>query len=95
MEQVNLENPMGLVSEIKLLIEKSKQEIAIAVNATITILYWQVGKRINDEILKDKRAEYGKQIVTTLSTQLTAEYGTGWSEKHLRHCLRFAETIEL
>jgi hypothetical protein len=55
------------------------------------MLYWQIGKRINEEILQNKRAAYGKEIVHTLSTQLTVEFGKGWSEKQLRHCLRFAE----
>lgn len=83
-----------IVADIKALIEQSKQQVSIAVNATLTMLYWQVGKRINTEVLKDNRAEYGKQIVNTLSAQLTAVYGLGWSEKQLRHCLRFAETIK-
>lgn len=81
----------GIVSDIKTLIEQSKQQVLVVVNATITMLYWQVGNRINTEVLKDQRAEYGKQILHTLSTQLTSDYGVGWSEKHLRHCLRFAE----
>jgi predicted nuclease of restriction endonuclease-like (RecB) superfamily len=90
----NLETPNGLVSDIKTLIEQSKQQVSVAVNATITMLYWNIGKKINIEILKDQRAEYGKQIVNSLSTQLTIAYGKGWSEKQLRHCLRFAETFQ-
>lgn len=82
-----------LLDEIKQLIEQSRQKVAVEVNSTISILYWQVGKRINYEILQNKRAEYGKQIVQSLSYQLKGEYGKGWSEKHLRHCLRMAETI--
>jgi len=82
-----------LAVEIKQLIEQSRQQVAVAVNSAITLLYWQIGKRINEEVLQNKRAEYGKEIVHTLSTQLTKEYGKGWSEKHLRHCLRFAETF--
>lgn len=81
----------SLVGEIKTLIEKSRQQVAVTVNATMTMLYWQIGKRINEEVLKDKRAEYGKQIVISLARQLQAEYGSGWSEKQLRHCLRFAD----
>ncbi len=80
-----------MFAEIKTLIEQSKQQVAIAVNSTMTMLYWQIGKRINQEILKEKRAEYGKQIVATLARQLCSEYGRGWSEKQLRHCIRFAE----
>ena len=83
-----------LISEIKLLIEESKQQVATVVNTTLTMLYWNVGKKINEEILGDKRAEYGKQIVQSLAMQLQTEYGNGWNEKQLRHCLRFAETIQ-
>jgi predicted nuclease of restriction endonuclease-like (RecB) superfamily len=59
----------------------------------MTLLYWEIGKRINEEILKNKRADYGKQVVEKLSEQLTLEFGKGWGIKHLRHCLRIAETI--
>ncbi len=79
--------------EIKTLIEQSRQQVASAVNAAITLLYWQVGKRIQQEVIKEKRAEYGKQIVASLATALTSEYGSGWSKRHLHHCLRFAETF--
>lgn len=82
-----------LLGSIRHLIEESRQQVAVAVNATITGLYWQVGKKINDEILQNNRAEYGKQIVATLSQQLTKEYGKGWGEKQLRHCMRFAEVF--
>ena len=80
-------------SEIRSLIEQSRLNLAVAVNATMTMLYWQIGNRINKEVLGDKRAEYGGQVVSTLSKQLQVEYGRGWSEKQLRHCLRFAEIM--
>ncbi|MEI7672579.1 MAG: PDDEXK nuclease domain-containing protein [Deltaproteobacteria bacterium] len=83
----------SLVGEIKTLIEQSRQQVAVTVNATMTMLYWQIGRRINQEVLKEQRAEYGRQIVESLARQLETEYGKGWSEKQLRHCLRFAETF--
>jgi predicted nuclease of restriction endonuclease-like (RecB) superfamily len=79
-----------VVADIKTLVEQSKSNVALAVNAEITLLYWRVGKRINDEVLQNKRAEYGKQIVQALSAQLTQDYGKGWGDKHLRHCMQFA-----
>ncbi|CAN5231723.1 PDDEXK nuclease domain-containing protein [soil metagenome] len=82
-----------LFSEIRELIEQSRQQVAVAVNSAMSMLYWQIGKRINDEILQNLRAEYGEQIVQSLAAQLTEEYGKGWSDKQLRHCLRFAETF--
>lgn len=82
-----------LLGSIKELIEQNRQQVAVAVNASITALYWQVGQKINSEILQHNRAEYGKQIIASLSRQLTTEYGKGWGEKHLRHCMRFAEVF--
>jgi len=83
----------SLVGEIKTLIEESRRQVAVTVNAAMTTLYWQIGRRINQEVLKEQRAEYGRQIVVSLARQLETEYGKGWSEKQLRHCLSFAETF--
>jgi len=57
----NIEHNPLFVS-IRELIEESKQQVAIVVNATMTALYWKVGKRINDEVLGNERAEYGKKL---------------------------------
>lgn len=84
----------GLVSELKILIEQRKLEVSVEVNAAISMLYWEVGNRINKEILKEQRATYGKQIINSVSKGLTAAYGNGWGEKHIRHCLRTAETFQ-
>jgi predicted nuclease of restriction endonuclease-like (RecB) superfamily len=88
-----IENINNLFSEVKQLIEEAKQNVAVAVNVATTVLYWNIGERINKDILGNKRAEYGKEVVKSLSKNLTEEYGKGWSEKQLRHCLRFAETF--
>ena len=80
-----------LLSDIQLLIIEAKQSAAIAVNATMSLLYWRIGKRLNDEILHNKRAEYGEELVIGISKKLTVEYGTGFSEKNLRRMCQFAE----
>ena len=82
-----------LFADIKLLIEQAKKDVAVTVNSATTVLYWNVGMHINKGILDFKRAEYGKEVIKSLSKKLTEEYGKGWSEKQLRHCLRFAETF--
>jgi hypothetical protein len=64
-----------LGQEIKQLIEDSRQKVAVTVNAEITLLYWNIGNRINKEILKEQRAEYGKQVLSSLSSQLVTEFG--------------------
>ena len=88
-----LKNQNDLFADIKTLIEQSKQQIAVAVNSTMTMLYWQIGSRIKTDIMQNKRAEYGQEIVKQLSANLIEQYGKGWGEKHLRHCLRIAETF--
>ena len=80
-----------LLADIRQLIEHAKQRAATAVNAELSLLYWHIGRRIQTEVLQGHRAEYGKQIIAALAQQLTIDYGKGWSEKQLRHCLRVAE----
>ena len=87
------ETAQTLFSEIRQLIDAAKQRAAVAINAEITLLYWQVGDRIQTEILQRQRAEYGKQVITELSRQLTQTYGKGWSERQLRYCILIAEVF--
>ena len=83
----------ALAIEVKHLIQSAKQRAVVAVNAELTLLYWQVGKRIADEVLGGERAEYGKQVIDHLARDLTVAFGKGWNKKQLHHCLRFAETF--
>ncbi len=48
-----------LLQDIRRMIEKTRSTVAAAVNVGLTMLYWQIGKRINVEILKGERAKYG------------------------------------
>jgi hypothetical protein len=56
------------------MIEQTREAVARTVNAGMTLLYWRVGRRIQVEILKNQRAEYGGEILATLSQELTAEF---------------------
>ncbi len=57
----------------------------------MVLLYWHIGQRIHKDILGQTRAEYGEQIVSTLSGQLTADFGHGYSRTNLFNMVRFAE----
>lgn len=74
----------SLFFDIKLLIEDSRQAVAQTVNAGLTAMYWNIGKRINDDVLENKRAEYGEQILPTVSAKLVKEYGNGFSKRNLK-----------
>jgi len=84
-----------LFNDLKRLIEESKKFVATTVNASMTMLFWKIGNRINQYILESKRAEYGKQIVVTLSRQLTQEYGNSFEEKNLRRMIQFAAVFHV
>jgi hypothetical protein len=82
-----------LLGDIRSLIGEARSQTAQAVNAGLVMLYWHIGARIRREVLGEKRAEYGKQIVSTLSRQLTTEYGKGFTAANLFHMARFAEAF--
>ncbi|MDD3687017.1 MAG: PDDEXK nuclease domain-containing protein [Bacteroidales bacterium] len=72
------------------LIEQTKSGLARVVNSELTMLYWHIGGRINREILQNKRAEYGKQIVSQLATLLTQNYGKEFEVRNLRRMIQFS-----
>jgi len=84
-------DPSILFRDIRRMIEDARTAAATAVNVRLTMLYWHIGRRIRQDVLNEKRAQYGKEIVVTLSRQLVTEYGNGYSEKNLRRMIQFAE----
>jgi hypothetical protein len=80
-----------LAADLRSLIDTTRLQVARTVNAELVMRYWEIGSRIRRDILGDARAEYGNQIVSTLSRQLTAEYGAGFSRQNLFHMIRFVE----
>lgn len=86
-------NPVALVTDLRELILSARQTVARGVNAALVLLHWQIGRRIHQDILKAKRAEYGEEIVPTLSAQLTPEFGDGFSKRNLFRMVQFAEAF--
>ena len=80
-----------LLTELSQLIEQSQQQVVAQANSTLTLLFWHIGNRINNEILQNKRADYGKQIVSTLSTELKERYGRNFELGNLRRMIQFAD----
>lgn len=82
-----------LLADVRQLIVSARVRVAQAVNSELSLLYWQVGQRIGNEVLQGERAEYGKQVVESLAGQLSLEFGRGWGARQLRDCLRMAEVF--
>ena len=83
----------NLISDIRRLIETARHNVAVTVNAGLTVLYLQIGSRIRQDILKEKRADYGEEIISTLSIQLVKEFGNGFSRPNLFRMIQFAEVF--
>ncbi len=83
--------PPRLLADVRSLIEQAREQVARSVNSTLAGLYWHIGKRIREDVLKEKRADYGEKIVLTLSGQLTAEYGKGFSRFNVSRMIKLAE----
>lgn len=84
-------NIMPLVDDLRQIINQARNRVAVNVNAELTLMYWHIGERINREVLGNERAEYGKQIVATLSQQLQSEYGDkGFEKSSITRMMKFA-----
>ncbi len=80
-----------LLRDLRELIASTRERVAQAVNSALVRLYWNVGQRIRQDILKEKRAEYGKEIVATVSQQLTKEFGQGFTKSNITRMCQLAE----
>ena len=60
-----------LLAELRELIERGRGRAAAAVNTELVLLYWRIGRRIRVDILVERRATYGQEIVPTLSARLS------------------------
>lgn len=83
-----------LLTDLRQIIDAARTRVASTANAELTMMYWHIGERINRDVLANQRAEYGKQIVSTVAQQLQAVYGTkGFDEKSIRRMMQFSAMI--
>ncbi len=79
----------GLFQDACVIIEQAQTTAYRAVNETLIKRNWLLGMRIQHEVLKDKRAEYGEQVISNLANQLTQKYGRGFIKRNLHHFVDF------
>lgn len=80
-----------LFQDVSGLIESARREAARYVNASLVMLYWQIGQRVHREVLDGERGEYGEGVVKQLAKQLTRSYGRGFNSRALFRMVRFAK----
>jgi predicted nuclease of restriction endonuclease-like (RecB) superfamily len=90
-QTVKHNSSVGLFDDIANLINEARQHVAHEYNSTQALLCWLIGKRIDEEVLKAERAEYGEAIITSLAKELTFAYGKGYSRPNLVRMIKFAK----
>ncbi|WP_166921887.1 PDDEXK nuclease domain-containing protein [Flavobacterium poyangense] len=87
-DQSDISDNPKLLDSIIGLIDQTRHYVAKTVNQELTLLYWKIGKSINDDILKNDRADYGKKTIQGLSLELSKRYGVGFSKRNLHSFIK-------
>jgi len=91
-QRIQQYNTQSLMQDLRHIIEQARGHVAATANYELTMMYWHIGERINRDVLGNERAEYGKQIVSQVATQLQAEYGEkGFEPRNIRRMMQFAQ----
>jgi predicted nuclease of restriction endonuclease-like (RecB) superfamily len=79
-----------LFARVASILEQARGNVVRSVNANMVLAYWLIGREIVLEIQGgEDRAEYGKQIIESLSYRLTEKYGRGFSAPALWNFRQF------
>jgi predicted nuclease of restriction endonuclease-like (RecB) superfamily len=87
----SLENVSQVYGKVSELIQSAQNYLAKTVNSSMVVLYWHIGKTIQEEVIKNEKAGYGEQVMQTVAAQLTQQYGRGYSYRNLYRMVRFYE----
>ena len=63
--------PAELINDLRQIIDSARSHVAATANYEVTMMNWNIGNRINRDVLNYERAEYGKQIVAQVATKLS------------------------
>lgn len=94
LDKHNNENNL-LASQVAQIIREARQTAYRAVNFTMVLAYWNIGKLIVEDELHWERADYGKAVLRNLSQRLTKEFGKGFDESNLRYMRLFYKTFPI
>ncbi len=85
----------SILTDIRAIIEQSKDNAIRAVDHHRTLMYWHIGKRIFEEEQEGKnRADYGTFLIKYLSEQLQPQFGSGFSVRQINLYRQFYRTFE-
>ncbi|MBR4157206.1 MAG: DUF1016 family protein [Bacteroidales bacterium] len=84
-----------LAIKIENIIRESRKSAYRAIDFTMVMAYWNIGKVIVEDELHWERAEYGKNILNNISKRLTKEFGKSFDERELRKMCQFYKCFEI
>ena len=85
----------SLYESIRGILSAARANTYKAINFSMVQSYWHIGRLITEDELQRKRAEYGKAVLKTLATRLTAEFGKGFDESNLRYMCLFYKAFPI
>lgn len=88
------ENYNAVYEQINQLITDAQNNVSFAINNEHVMLNWNIGKTLRLEVLKNRKAEYGKSIVKTISENLVQRYGNGYSRAALFRMIQFYDNFK-
>ena len=88
-ELLNTTDVETIFSDISTMIYDAKNDVMLRVNTSVITLYWNIGKKLSEEVLQGKKPDYGKNIIGDLSERLTAEYGKGFEKSSVFKMVKF------
>lgn len=81
---------MQYIQEIRQILVQARQKTYQAINSAMVEAYWNIGQKIVEEEQSGKeRAAYGKEVIKTISKELSTEFGKGFSERNIRKYRQF------
>ncbi len=83
----------SILKGVQSIIENAQKKVAVFLNAETTLLYWQIGNYINQQLITESRADYGAKIIATLSQQLTTQYGKGYTYTALTRMCKISKVF--
>ncbi len=82
-----------LFTDLAQIIEQGKSQLTKQVNSVLMLTYWHIGKKINEHILKNERAEYGEKVITVVSARLETQFGRSYTLRNVRRMMQFADVF--
>ena len=72
------------------IIDNARQEVVVYVNKHSDIMFWHIGRNINEDMGYKQCSAYGNKILATLSQRLTARYGKGYTYTAVTRMMKVA-----